>query len=207
MNSKSIMVVAALLAFLAMPTMAEPITDTFWGDWVWEEGFWDGGGSGYDDGHWYWYETGGLDDVFVQWYYDHPYDPDRWKTIHVEYDAVVQNPAEGEGGHSVFVNWTTPEWSALGLDHPPRPDDVPTGQLTDLYIETSPRQYNTAPVLTHFEYDFVIPDYNPEWISIDFDVPGRNLLVSNGVIIHECVPEPGALALLALGGLAAFRRR
>ena len=40
----------------------------------------------------------------------------------------------------------------------------------------------------HYAFDFVIPDYNPEWVSID--VVGTNFAITNGHITHECLPKP-----------------
>ncbi|HSG29854.1 MAG TPA: hypothetical protein VLA34_15335, partial [Candidatus Krumholzibacterium sp.] len=40
------------------------------------------------------------------------------------------------------------------------------------------------PDVQHVIFDFIIEDYNPEWVSID--VMGCNFVITNGVIIHEC---------------------
>ena len=66
------------------------------------------------------------------------------------------------------------------------------------------------------EGPFVIPDYNPEWVSMDVWVdyamssnPANNIIEVYGMLQHECVPEPAGLIFLCLGGLglAAKRRR
>ena len=73
----------------------------------------------------------------------------------------------------------------------------------------------------------MIPDYNPEWVSIDvrvyaweeIEMPGPlpedppmfewvPMQVNiDGDIWHECVPEPATLALMLFGGLALLRCR
>ena len=54
---------------------------------------------------------------------------------------------------------------------------------------------------------FIIPDYNPEWVSIDVRVYGAGALVQ-GTITHECIPAPGAILLGSIGvGLVGWLRR
>jgi len=194
------MMVVVLLAWIVAPTTAEPVTDTFYALESAQEG-WSGGGSGYDDGHWYtWDEPTWF--ARVQWFNNEPFIPENYKTIYIEFDIDRLDPAEGEGDFQLWVNWTTPEWSALGLDRPPLPDQGEVGYLvhSPMLLDTI---YFTSPL--HIELDYVIEDYNPEWVSID--AYGHNFDLTNGIIIHECVPEPGTLALLAFGMLAVLRRR
>jgi hypothetical protein len=69
---------------------------------------------------------------------------------------------------------------------------------------------------------FVIPDFNPEWVSIDVrviawqtDPAGGGIMplsvTLSGDVIHRCVPEPGTLVLLLTAGIGlvlfAWRRR
>jgi len=39
----------------------------------------------------------------------------------------------------------------------------------------------------HYRLPYVIPMYNPEWVSVD--VRGNNFMIENGTIIHECQPS------------------
>jgi hypothetical protein len=205
MKSRGIIALAALLAFVVTPAVADPVTDTFNVTFSWEGEFLEGGGSGYNDGEWYGYDGSWF--AYAQWFYNAPYDPDRWKTIHVEFDAGWEGPGEGEASIEYFVNWSTPEWSALGHDYPPYSIDYePPGGNWDYIAISPPSGWIDIPQEgSHLVFDWTIPDYNPEWVSID--IYGYNIVVTNGVIVHECVPEPSALALLALGGLAVLRRR
>ena len=162
---------------------AQPIVDDFW-IIVNPDGSYDGGGSGYNSGMWYEYPSGWIN----QWFYDHPLDFTRGKVIHIEIDLAVIDPAL-VSNICFVVNWSTPEWSYLGygVDWPPVPDLV--GEDEDLYIE---RVYldTICPVpaeVTHLTYDYIIYDYNPEWVSID--VVGENFEITNGIIEHECVEK------------------
>jgi hypothetical protein len=139
----------------------------------------DGGGSGYERGTWYLYPSG----WYNQWFDNAPFDPDRKKVIELR---LVVEAAEPKLPSTVRValNWSTPEWSALGRKRPPLP-----GESETLYI----RRYvvlqanyippNGWPITTTYE----IPDYNPEWVSID--VQGQNFVIADGWIKHECVAK------------------
>ncbi len=173
-----------IIALLVSGVRSEPITDTFWFDMHPEGMGGDGGGSGYNWGKWYIYDSGWIN----QWFYDHPFDTNRAKIIHIEFDVSHYE----SGWPSVLefaVNWSTPEWSYLGYGDttPPTPDLV--GQDEAFYIERVTLEY-FDPVpdeVTHYSFDYVIPDYNPEWVSID--VRGDNFIIFNGVIEHECVEQ------------------
>jgi len=206
MNSRSIIVMGALLAFVVAPAWAQPVEDNFDVAFSFEGEYLGGGGSGYDNGNWYGYD-GPEWFAYAQWFYNAPYDPERWKEIHVEFDVAWEGPGEGEAALEYFVNWSTPEWSDLGLDYPPYATEYEPPDGNWGYIGNSPPSgwIDIPEEGTHLVFDWTIPDYNPEWVSID--IYGYNIMVTNGIYIHECVPEPSALALLALGGLGVLRRR
>jgi hypothetical protein len=173
-----IMIVLAMLCF-AVSASAQPRVDNFYimigagGDVL------QGGGSGFGGGEWYVYPSGWIN----QWFYDHPFDPDRGKMINISFDWVALDPL-APTWLEVAINWSTPAWSSLGYGAslPPIP-----GWDENLYIlrSTQVSQAGLFPQMQHFSRDFTIWPYNPEWVSID--VMGYNFVISNGSIIHDCV--------------------
>jgi hypothetical protein len=152
-------------------------------------GFLAGGGSGYPgdpEGLWYFYENTGW---MNEWFYDHPYDPERMKTIHIEFDVMSWDGATS-GLLRLTANWSTPEWSLVGNPEPdPRVPPLPplTPAEEDLYImRGEPIVIDVVPTVTHYVIDYEIPDYNPEWVSID--VWGNNFVIPGGmgIITHDC---------------------
>jgi hypothetical protein len=184
MRKLSFIICFLIAIFVVADLQAEPIEDTFFisvdtsGEVV------GGGGSGFNGGMWYLYPSGWIN----EWFYDHPFDPERGKIIHIEFDVVALDP----GVNSLLyfaVNWSTPEWSGLGYGEttPPTPDLV--GPDESLYIMRE-TLLNICPVpgeITHYVFDFTVWDYNPEWVSIDVD--GENFEILNGFISHDCVVD------------------
>jgi len=176
MKKCAILLVLAML-FLAVSASAQTRYDNFFVT-VGAGNVLQGGGSGYNDGTWYVYPSMWIN----QWFYDHPFDPLRGKIIHIEFDYVALDPA-CPTSLTVAINWSTPEWSALGATtQPPLP-----GVDEALYIgrETVLYQCGTLPVVQHFSLDYTISSFNPEWVSVD--VMGCNFVITNGSIIHDCV--------------------
>ena len=177
MRKYAILMCIGLLLFAA-PAFSQQSMDNFYVT-VGEPGnVLTGGGSGYNGGEWYIYPTMWIN----QWFYDHPFDPTRGKIIHIEFDWM-SNTLGATTDITVAVNWSTPEWSYLGYGtaQPPLP-----GVDEQLYIRRSTmmHEYGFFPDKEHFSFDFIIWEYNPEWVSID--VMGYNFVIGNGVIIHEC---------------------
>lgn len=180
MKKYAILLFVGLLLF-AIPAMSQQITDSFYvtvGSGVVLEG----GGSGYDGGTWYVYPSMWIN----QWFYDHPFDPIRGKIVHVEFDWVAYDTT-CTTDITVAINWSTPTWSDLGYGEtlPPLPGELPSGIEEDYIVRlTVLDECAMYPVVQHFEYDYIIWDYNPEWVSID--VRGCNFVITNGIIVHEC---------------------
>ena len=177
MKKCSIMLVLAMLLF-AVSASAQPRLDTFFitvgaGNVI------EGGGSGFNNGEWYVYPSTWIN----QWFYDHPFDPNRGKIIHIDFDWIALDPT-CPTTITVAVNWSTPAWSALGYGStlPPLPgvdEEMFIGRSTVLY------ECGTFPQMRHFSKDFTIWPYNPEWVSID--VRGCNFVITSGSIFHDCV--------------------
>ena len=112
---------AVVLALVAAPAMAQPVQDDYYISVNWDEQIVAGGGSGYNGGEWYWYENTTW---WNQWFYNDPYDPDRWKVIDLGFDIRVLDPTQ-DSYFEIVVNWSTGWWSDLGNDYPPTPPLTP----------------------------------------------------------------------------------
>jgi hypothetical protein len=148
----------------------------------------DGYGSDpYGDG-WYFYEWYGWWNI---WFYDHPFDPARFKTIRIWFDLDIFEPTE-PGYLELAVNWSTDLWSVEnpGIDRPPLP-----GECEDCYIGRQTLYEDMVFGPGHYQVEAVIPDYNPEWVSID--VRGYNFIIPGGIIEHVCegTSDPQSLDL------------
>jgi len=148
-----------------------------------------GGGSGYVDpgvptAPWYYYENTGW---WNQWFYDGIFDPNRDKIVHIEFYAYQPFP-DFDSYIEVAVNWSTPDW-------PPEPQPEPVPPLPPLTPEEEDKYIRRETLLIEawppfwpgnvYTLDYIIRDYNPEWVSID--VMGYNFSIDNGIIEHSCV--------------------
>ncbi|MCK4857232.1 MAG: IPTL-CTERM sorting domain-containing protein, partial [candidate division Zixibacteria bacterium] len=124
------------------------------------------------------------------WFYDHPLDVERLKLIHIEFDASPFIP--GPGLLEVAVNWSTDLWDTPG--EPPLPgvdEELYIGRETIVLVEDMTE-------LEHFSLDVILPNFNPEWVSID--VRGSNFIIESGSISHTCIaPESMDLAFVITG--------
>ena len=207
-----------LLSITSKPLLAAPTVDNFTVTLGGYNDFIKGDGSGYDDGNgqpdvtgaptpWYFYPTvpGTPAGWYNQWFYDDPPDRTRWKEIYYDIDV------SGLGNVKIVINWTSMSYPASGppLDggSPPLP---PLGTEEDLYIVRDYVVYDGFIEGSRgFTGTFTIPDYNPEWVSIDVMGYGieTDILVS-GEIQHECIPAPGAILLGSIGvGFVGWLRK
>ena len=177
MKRIAIALTLGLLLLGTVPAAAQEVVDDFFvtvGSGIVLEG----GGSGYENGTWYVYPSNWIN----QWFYDHPYDENRGKIVHIEFDWVSLDPT-CTTDITVAFNYSTGAWSELGHGDalPPLP-----GEDEALYIvrEILLDECDIFPDVQHVVWDFIVWDYNPEWVSID--VMGCNFEITNGVIIHEC---------------------
>ena len=158
-----------------------PVNDDWWVEVDEAGNFVGGGGSGFDGGAWYYYDETGQA-WWNEWFYDHPYDPLATKFVEIMFNAMPMNPQQ-PSWLLLAVNWSTPEWSALGYGtaYPPIPGLPGFDELAHVGREIL---VNTAILDPSYFLTWTFPDYNPEWISID--VWGYNFILTDGFIHHTC---------------------
>jgi len=138
------------------------------------------GADAFGDG-WYFYP---MEDWWNIWFYDHPLDYNRYKELHLEVDVFPLEP--GPSYVEIAFNWATDQWS---LDQLPGDSAPPLpGVDENLYIG---RQivFAMQDPEGHYIFDHTLPDYNPEWVSVD--IRGFNFIIPEGFIIHQCIPNQG----------------
>ena len=155
-----------------------------------------------ENGIWYLYDQapGGMDWWNI-WFYNDPLDTNKIKKIRMGFWIQSYNGSD-PGLLNYVINWSDSTWEGSGF---PTPSD-------EQYIRRSPVN---GPVIVNtggpqwIELYFIIPDFNPEWISVD--IWGENIMVeqtpmapplsselfsyydpilmNGGIIVHECLPE------------------
>ena len=201
-----------LVFALATSAWAEPTTDYFWAD-LGPNNSVAGGGSGWNangnpsggEGEWIYYPEAPGSPWWNQWFYDDPPDPNRWKEISYYITLVPRGPEPAFV--EVALNWSTVDFPASGPDGaPPMPDQE--NFIEREVIFPGSNIVGHTPIVGNFS----IPDFNPEWVSIDvrYDLTGEMPVSVFGVIVHECVPEPstfvGLIGLIMMAGLVFLRR-
>ena len=154
-----------------------PIYDEYYAE-IYPDGTWGGYSPTSCMYDWYEYPTGWIN----VWFYDHPFDPDRTKEIHIEFTLAKYDPA-GPGSVTVALNYATDAWSTTG-NPPGEPRVPPLPGDDEVYIARPVLIPETTVFEGDYVFDIVIEDYNPEWISID--IMGYNVIIT-GIIYHECV--------------------
>jgi len=203
----------AVFLFTAIPAAAVTtvLQDSFYISFFGMEPTGNSGGTGWPgtvDGVWFQYDFDSpyndwSEFIWNQWFYDHPTVIDYYKII--EYGLSFSNNSN-DAYAEIWINWSTPEWS-------PNPNSPPLPGA-DVFIERElvyTYTYVPEPVFSVPITTFIIPDYNPEWISID--IIGYDVFVS-GTIWHECLPQnqvplPAAGLLFGSGllGIAGLKRK
>jgi len=147
-----------------------------------------GGGSGYNNGEWYYYPN---TDWWNIWFYDHTFDNTRAKALNISFEILPL--FGGPSNATIVINWSTGDWSGQGVPgRPPLPDDVPDLALEELYIVRSMPIFDGeifGPIVID-EY-FEWPEYNPEWVSIDVRGSNFRIMIENGKIDHVCLQTEG----------------
>jgi PEP-CTERM motif-containing protein len=158
---------------------------------------------------WFYYGNAPGNPFWNQWWYDDPPTWDRWKEI--TYDITIeswpldpQSPPPEADRVIVALNWSNMEYPETGQPGPP-PNADQEWAIERKLIFDGPVSSGDV-VQFSSDVPFIIPDYNPEWVSIDVWVEYMNPEPVNrieifGGIKHECIPEPSTLCLLAAGAL------
>ena len=198
--SMKLICVLAVAAF-AVPALAEPKVGSAIIVLSPDNQYLDGNGSGWGEGEWIYYDQTGW---WNQWFYDDPPDPRRWKEISYEIRITPWSWSGPPERVEMAINWSTLEFPSTGPDgRPPMPDQ-------ELVIQREVIFSGPVDRMIYFDGSLQIREYNPEWVSIDVrtePISGVNDIVVVAYIMHECVPEPTAVGLLAIAGLALVRRR
>jgi len=143
----------------------------------------DMGSTNYYGQGWYFYE---MYSWWNMWFYNNPFTYDNPKHIWLEFYI---DPIYPHSWAEFAINWSTDIWSLEG--EPGRPP-LPQDGNEDLYIG----RYE-QPVVEGWNFvDYWIPEYNPEWVSVDFRAED---VVINGWIYHECVQTSMDLAFVITG--------
>jgi hypothetical protein len=144
------------------------------------------------------------------WFYDDPFDASRMKRIRMGFWIKPLIP--GIAGQLFFVvNWSTPDWDPAvpGYPKPMNENFIMRSPINGPIVV--PPIPPGGPPLQWIEMVYEIPQYNPEWVSVD--IFGPNIIVSRiikppppnspllpwwnghpgGTIVHECLPGGGGI--------------
>ncbi|MEN8126639.1 MAG: PEP-CTERM sorting domain-containing protein [Planctomycetota bacterium] len=190
----------------------------------------EGWGTGWNGGEWNLYDQAPTvpSAWWNQWFYDDPPDDARMK--HIEYGFTVIPSQSIDAAVSTYninvavaLNWSNMGYPETG------PDGSPPMATQEQYIEREIVLYDDD-FLPNMAYEYLgeydIPDYNPEWVSIDVWVEARGWntwtdpatgmtyteefllpVEVSGWIEHVClIPEPSTMILLGFGALALLKK-
>jgi len=191
---KLLLMVLAVTLCLTASVIAQPISDNFFAEVDQSGNVIEGSGD------WYLYDQAPSGEWWNTWFYDHPPDPTRWKEVDLTFCV---SPADAVS--EVTINWSTVDWGGPGGTGPAGPFPMPGDEMYIERLIDYGIDIPIDPVTGEGAWAGTLPvPYNPEWISID--LRGFDFTIT-GCIVHDCVPEPATMGLLALGGLAVIRRK
>ncbi|MFP4471544.1 MAG: hypothetical protein ACLFPE_12725, partial [Bacteroidales bacterium] len=149
------------------------------------------GGSGYNQGEWFYYPNF---DWWNVWFYDHPVDVNRRKLAGGFLEILPRDPSL-PSYVEIVINWSTPQWPGFPeTQRPPLPEDVQDATVEEQMIERSEAifllegGFIDAPIPVEIPSDYLnnntnLFNFNPEWLSID--LRGYNFQLQ-GDIVHIC---------------------
>ena len=143
-------------------------------------------GNGFNDGQFYYYPNTNWWNV---WWYDHPIRTNRMKYILRPVMNISPRLTSLNSSVEIVYTYSTPQWySWVTAPRPPLPSDVPTLTQENLMIQRSPSLFSysgeiTSPIPVPLTTPYILPYYNPEWMSVD--IRGYNFYLS-GLLNHVC---------------------
>ena len=208
---KRLVPLACLAVWLGgLAAQAQPITDTFNIVVDRSNNVREATGTGWNNSWVGEYNDAPDRDWRNMWFYDHPPLPGG-KLIDLSF-TITPSTGWQNGFVAVALNWSNPDFPETGPDGPPPMPEQ------EQYIERYEVFAGAVGASTPIQVPtYEIPDFNPEWVSIDVFADGPQGVAGpavriEGTLVHEClaadvIPEPATLGLLALGGLGLLRRR
>lgn len=148
---------------------------------------WPGTGTGYDNGHWYYYPNSNWLNV---WFDNRPFENSTPKLLKVKMTIEPLVPGTPYSA-TVVAGYSTDLWMPLGLDRPPLPDDVIDPGLETDYIhreEGQPAFEGVGIEPLEIQTEIMISQYNPEWTCVS--VRGENLKITYGFAECSYLPTP-----------------
>ncbi len=146
-------------------------------------------GNGFNNGEWYYYN---FSDWWNVWFYDHPMLLHRKKYITAGNMTILPRPGSLLSSFAKIVfNYSTTEWPGWRITaQPPLPfnfqnleQENQMIQRSDPLISFSGFITEPIPVTLPPPHIPIVPNYNPEWLSVD--IRGFNYILS-GNISHVC---------------------
>ena len=142
------------------------------------------------------------------WFYDGVMDENKVKLVRMGFWVQRLNN-DLDAGINFVVNWSNAQWQDPGYPGPGQESYIMRSPINEP-VTVNPFDPG-SPNGQWIELEYLIPDLNPEWVSVDIwgynivipnmeitppdNSPLRNWWVANpgpgGIIVHDCLPEAG----------------